>query len=460
MKSIYIFILPLLPLLCNCSGADDYASLEPQPLEKIRFEVGMTADISSTRVTTNTDFVSTWQEGDAIGVYVVKGDGGLKSSGNYVSNMKLTLGADDNWTTSTDIYRSVNDELHFYAYYPYDAGMTDPTNYDFYASGDQRPDANHAQSHLLLATATSPKANNEPVKLNFSQAMAMVQVEVDRGAGMPPFGSDVTVEIGWVTSGVRNNLNTGTQTLRGIAKVTMHQVAGTSLYRALLPAQKLSGDCVITLRNTAGTMYHISTAAAGAELTAGKVHKYKLRMPGVKESYAVGDVYPSMETPLGIVFEVTEDGKHGKIVELRDGFGVWSTEGVATGATNATNGMENMNTLYTFTNDSMSGYPAFEWVHGLNGGGATNYYTNPDATGVWYLPAGNELVTLMNVYKADSEAFNAKLEAAGGAVLGGNAYWSSTDLNSMQAYYYWSGDGTLMPLGKSQILSVRAIMSF
>jgi len=94
--------------------------------------------------------------------------------------------------------------------------------------------------------------------------------------------------------------------------------------------------------------------------------------------YSIGDFY-SQNGKEGIVFWITEGGRHGKIVTTDKTICEWSTEYVVTGAADENYGMANMKKI-----QSISGwhekYPAFAWCADKGEG--------------WYLPAKNELKTL------------------------------------------------------------------
>lgn len=124
-----------------------------------------------------------------------------------------------------------------------------------------------------------------------------------------------------------------------------------------------------------------------------------------QSKYALGDEY-------------NENGVKGQVICINDtiryvgkdvGTTVWSTEEVATGATDEYDGRVNMAVI-----KKISGwkdlYPAFALCNALNTGSVTG----------WYLPARYEL---NNINK-------------GGNSLG-DYYWSSTEIITTQAYYFY-----------------------
>lgn len=138
------------------------------------------------------------------------------------------------------------------------------------------------------------------------------------------------------------------------------------------------------------------------------------------KSYKVGDYYD--ENGLrGVVFEVSTDGKSGKIVNMSESDGglLWtnikSEQKRKIGTTDQYDGENNMNTVKLLPNWESS-YPVFAYCANLGNG--------------WYLPASEELKLLLLNDKVH-DAVNHTLEANGGKKLSNKKdprwYWSSTE---------------------------------
>lgn len=138
------------------------------------------------------------------------------------------------------------------------------------------------------------------------------------------------------------------------------------------------------------------------------------------KSYKVGDFYN--ENGLrGVVFEVSADGKNGKIVNMSESDGglLWtnikSEQKRKIGTTDQYDGENNMNTVKLLPNWESS-YPVFAYCANLGNG--------------WYLPASEELKLLLLNDKVH-DAVNHTLEANGGKKLSNKKdprwYWSSTE---------------------------------
>ena len=141
--------------------------------------------------------------------------------------------------------------------------------------------------------------------------------------------------------------------------------------------------------------------------------------------YKVGDYYNDGKKE-GVVFEVSADGKHGKIVSMTQSASAlqWSSDEAEqrrlVGADSQTDGAANMAVI-----KSISGwedkYPAFKWCADLGEG--------------WYLPAKEELLTIYS----NKAAIDANLTGQ----LSSSWYWSSTEHD----YHY--GDGVFCAWGMS-----------
>ena len=156
--------------------------------------------------------------------------------------------------------------------------------------------------------------------------------------------------------------------------------------------------------------------------------------------YKVGDYYNDGKKE-GVVFEVTPDGRHGKIVSMTTSVLQWASDKVERkrliGANSRTDGVANMAVVKAI-DGWQSKYPAFKWCADLGEG--------------WYLPAIEELKV---VYK-NRDKLNSKLTDKLS-----NWYWSSTECNKFCAWlvsmYYGYADGNL---GKYSNFYVRAVSAF
>ena len=159
---------------------------------------------------------------------------------------------------------------------------------------------------------------------------------------------------------------------------------------------------------------------------------------GKKSTYNIGDYYDN-GIQRGIVFWVTPDGKHGKIISLAQTRLPWATEKgckKATGASTEANGKDNTTRIKKIS-DWQSKYPAFAWCVSLGEG--------------WYLPSQQELSLLMN----SRNVVNATLTMHNAPIVE-EQYWSSIEFNEKFAWVV----GMRTPLNKLGDYPVRAVYAF
>ena len=175
--------------------------------------------------------------------------------------------------------------------------------------------------------------------------------------------------------------------------------------------------------------------------------------------YKVGDYY-NENGKKGVVFDVSADGKSGKIVSMGETWGGWTTDGKEQsriiGASSTTDGAYNM-TVVKSVPDWEEKYPNFKWCANLGEG--------------WYLPAIEELKLLIldnTVYNA----VNRTLAANKGTLLANKetvsyliSYLSSTEgnqksNNEYEAWHVFVKYGYTLDLGKDRSGRARAVATF
>ena len=178
---------------------------------------------------------------------------------------------------------------------------------------------------------------------------------------------------------------------------------------------------------------------------------------GVGNTYKVGDYYDDGKKQ-GVVFEVTADGKHGKIVSLTESSGImWSYDNNEQkryiGADDKYDGANNMAKVMQIE-DWREKYPAFAWCADLGEG--------------WYLPAIEELKKIA-LNDAIHDVVNNTLATKGKKLANKGDliwYWSSTEYRyqfssgEFCAWYVVMGSGLASFFIKCSNYSVRAVSAF
>ena len=184
--------------------------------------------------------------------------------------------------------------------------------------------------------------------------------------------------------------------------------------------------------------------------------------PAPAKTYKVGDYYDDGKKQ-GVVFEVTADGQHGKIVSLTESLNElqWAVDRnfgtlfnrdnpsyKRIGSDDKYNGANNMTKVQQIVGWREK-YPAFAWCADLGEG--------------WYLPAIDEL-KIFNLDYAVHYAVNRTLATKGKelADIGGDlhCYWSSTEDGELCARYVIMYYGDTLNAVKSTDGYARAVSAF
>ena len=432
------------------------------------------AYIAHTIQTRTTDGGNQWEADDQIGIFMKEAGDPLFSA--IESNRKYKTDAEGNFTSDGEgqalYWPQDGAAVDFIAYYPYQANLSTPYTYKVDVS-DQR---NPAAIDLLYSNnATGKSKSKEAVVLTFNHQLTKVTMTLTKGKGVSDADLNaMTVALTNMPTTADFSLANGTLSKKSNTVDITPEKVGQNYEAILIPkAAGANGKMTFKLRDETFS-YTITDA-----LEAGKQYNYTVtvtrkevkvqtgEISDWKPTYAfyqIGDSYPDAENPIGIVFETSNGGRNGKIVSLYepDKMLTWSTETVNTGATDALNGRKNMNAIaeYIAANDQKwSNFPAFERVHDKNE--ETTDYSDPDAKGIWYLPAMDELKSLYLVYNEDRGGFNTSLTAARGVKLSSASYWSSSENVNASAWYVNFNDGYRDYANKDYIqYSVRCVSAF
>ena len=163
-----------------------------------------------------------------------------------------------------------------------------------------------------------------------------------------------------------------------------------------------------------------------------------------EECYSVGDFYDD-GTKQGVVFEVSEDGKHGKIVSLNEAELQWCPDeqcykNIWVGANSATDGK--FNTDVVMQSDDCAEYPVFKWCR--------------EQGDDWYLPSADELLSLYCV----KNQVNKQLSGRCKEMIDYHWYWSSTEDDEFCAWRVTMRYGITTNFFKDYDHYVRAVSAF
>ena len=429
-KTVYSLMpaVTALFLLASCNGEEMPGMEVPaqtDPPQEIRFEMAYATPatapdngIPGTRVVTSTDgtYTNTWENGDEVGVFIVKGNAGLQSSGNWVDNVKMTFDG-GNWSYTLPpgkAYYPTDEPLGFYAYYPYSDAFN-PVSQSLTLPADQSGQTDPAGLYLFTARTTGVRNRSEAVRLEFSPALAMVELSLTGGGDGGRLNDRIAATMEGCKTGYTLALETGkTETEGDVSPVTLRRVEQPGdadyrtnyTYRALVPAQTTAANSELfrfTYKNTGMDKKLSYSPEAAVVLEAGQVKPFEITLkPAIDPSheYKVGDIYPHNGLPMGVVYEVGDGGRPGRIVYHESLYTTWGKKLLI--PDNESSGKANMKAVYEANGRSFDGLPPFQWADGLNPSG-TEYTDN--AKGIWYLPAHDELEAVCNLWDSLADSF-------------------------------------------------------
>lgn len=179
-KNIKFLAMAAIAILSMSACSNDIEEQIPEKGKTQPVQFQMTLSGTNTRTTTSTapNRTTTWSEGDAVGIFVYKAG---ETTNPVKVNMKYVL-TGDTWAAAdagNEIYPE--ESYDYYAYYPYQSGITDPANISVAALQDQTKadETDYAKSDILAAGKINADVSASTVKLVFAHMFAMVEVKVD-----------------------------------------------------------------------------------------------------------------------------------------------------------------------------------------------------------------------------------------------------------------------------------------
>lgn len=481
MKNINILAIILFSLLhlgfLSCSSDEDS--------DNGGFDKGNAVQFESTIADRDTPKASgdSWASGDEVGIYMIKNATTLVL--NNARNVKYSADGDGKLSPAGEsIYFPANEStgVDFIAYYPYQATLSNYV-YNINLNDQSKPSA----IDLLYSNNISGANNsNASVNLEFSHKLTKLAFNITAGQGLSQSSlSNMKVYVNGMNTVADFNLATGLiNNNRTKAVITaLTTTDGTQAQAIVLPATDIIYSLEFVLSNNATFEWKLDSPVT---LYEGKIHNLNVVVgttqievtegsitdwlgvsdnptPGTSKpvpvvKYVVGELYPKDGTAIGVVYEISNGGKNGKVVSLKEKQARWgdnSKDELADGVElirDADNGRQATINLITkrwnagnFTND----YAIFYWLY--------NEMNSADVDGKWYIPSKNELKALYagisgltyddiatswtdgnampNFDSANCQAartaFNNTVKAAGGAEFNFyGQYWAVTEIGA------------------------------
>lgn len=204
--------------------------------QNVKFSIGV-ENLSRTAIADGT-LVTSFEPNDEIGIFAYDGEKLVSSNVKYTYN-------GSGWTSENAIAAQDGVKLSYYAYYPYDASVTDPASIKDTVSADQT--AGFGKNDMLSARNTEAAAGATNISLNFAHAMAMVQVSLMEGTTSD---ANATVTLQSILPVTSVNAKDGSVTAASGASVgvAMKKAAESLTYRAVVPEQTIeAGSKLLTI---------------------------------------------------------------------------------------------------------------------------------------------------------------------------------------------------------------------
>lgn len=378
------------------------------------------------RATTDTDRLTTFADGDAMGMYVISSDG------TVICNNEKFVYNGSAWTATNELYYWKN--ANYIAYYPYDESLTaeNITSAEAiktkFAGAENFYNQNTAKAYekadLMLAEEEAPADGN--IQFNLSHQFSMVEINVPvrkyvTSEAQGSFEYTAPVSLTWTTA-----LKIGDK------EVTPYST-GKGSFRFIVPSGKVSFtlDGCLIYDEGVPVNFGSSTEPQSIDLKSGTCKVYNVTYDKVSSDvvtrdlevgdfyYTDGSIYPygnqqgenDLDKPvkkgcIGVIFEVgngasTTSWTHGSVLALTTCNEAWSADkktlesNVVTGISEVltlNNGFQISHELSSILRETDIPNQA------LNFGTteATKQYAAPSViSSGWYLPSIGQLVTVV-----------------------------------------------------------------
>ena len=447
-KILFLFtlILSVFSMSCSKDLMRDEVLLE----QEIVFSVGFLPK-SQTKVTTNDEFKTTFEQGDAVGVFIYKRlaeqESSIESNELYADNVRMVYDG-NSWNLDTPVYYTDDETLlDIYAYYPYQPDA-DPKAL--------RYDASTNMADLLTASTFGIQRFDEKqsVHLLFDHILTLVHLSAEKAKIAPNMNSTFKAYFHGIVGGTLNIATKEMDNLtKGVAEMVLFGPADPDqrTYRAWVPAQQISqNDTLFSFSQTTTNyeFFFFSEATSEAVLSQGHIYQYLTTLKNLNLSdfsYKKYDAFPKFGNPVGMVVEVSNGGKNGKVISIRDaGYTQWSTLFSTTDVTDMDMGISNtmrVQALNNWEND----FPAFAACVSFGES--------------WYLPGVNEALPYLQTTVDEINIYLSKIE--GHQLIDKQAnYWTSTENSDSEAQIINVQGGNPDPLSKIKTCNTRAFYQF
>jgi len=441
-----LVVLLAATLLMACSKHD---TINSESNENINFEVHIVENIE-TRVAIDNSFRSTFEAGDAIGLFIYKRNPHEESSVNnnelYINNVKMIYNGSSWQLTAPLYYPNDNTVLDIYAYYPYRVNASaNALSYHAFTG----------MTDLLSAAALGvKKTDKQTIQLLFNHLLSMVLLSVDKTNAIPNFDGTFKAKFHGVISAMYNlETKKAYNPVKGVVALPFSNVndALRRSCRIWVPAQQIDSEIVFSFsQTTKGVEIMQETAFENPTmLMQGNVGRFQVTLDTQVEQtpiYNLYDPYPKDGDYKGMVVEIYNGGRNGKVISLVNlPDSKWSTDEVSwADCTDRFEGINNMMKVQQ-KNNWQTLHPAF--------------YECAIYGDRWYLPATEEAYPFLatNVRSINQNLLNIP---GGEEISLYRSYFMSTEISQATVSKIYPDNGSTVQMPKSDFGKVRAFYEF
>lgn len=493
--------LAMAAIVMGCNQNNELGTPAPSGEEDVLNVVATANDFVSSDPTSRiseTNYTTTFEKDDAIGVFVVRDGEAL------VSNMKMTLGSDNVWAGENDAKLYYYKDADYIAYSPYTEGLSVTSEAEIIShfttklqgSTGQSTLADYQAADLMTASvAAAEVTRGQNITFSFAHKMSMIEIKVPirayKTSGTTPYeysaplGLSVEIdnaEYALCTFGKETTGETGSEVTKGI-------------YRCIVAPSDAALNVEGEFQDGSDPVYFPATAEELLSVTpkAGEYKGIDVNYPyadhsGIVERdlqvgdyyYADGSIWPEEldNAPktdcVGIIFSTvtsdTDQGlkwSHGYVIALEN-----TTGEVGTYSKWGTGDLDGNKLTINSPLTNMDGYTISDKLSDSDAVKAAKEYavTIPENTSGWYLPSAAQLAAFLNnMYSNEGWVFNEtnaydngenqeekvlalqsiepKFSKVGGYLLNTNTYssaqgvtvasdrwWSTTEVSNTQSW--------------------------
>ena len=236
-----------------------------------------------------------FEEGDAIGLYVVNAisngssgwnSGSLMNTGNHLSNVKFSYESGV-WKSQQEYYwKDASTPADFYCYHPHIGSVADVSAVPFAIKADQSSGENYRSCEILWRKSSLQFPSKNKVNITATHRMSQIQITILPGKGFTAETlreSLESVKINNLECNALLNLKDGALTANGNSADITPYSDGT-LYRALIVPQSVENKTLITLIVDGMTR----SLTQSIEFTSGTIKKCTITVDKLSEGINIG----------------------------------------------------------------------------------------------------------------------------------------------------------------------------